>query len=68
MTRSVVLIAEELSPATVDALGPDFEIRRCDGSDPEQLLRVRPVAPPDLEVRTEGVDGRGRELLGDEDD
>ena len=31
--RPVVLIAEELSPATVEALGPDFEIRYCDGAD-----------------------------------
>ncbi|HEY7857288.1 MAG TPA: phosphoglycerate dehydrogenase [Candidatus Nanopelagicales bacterium] len=38
VTKPVVLIAEELSPATVDALGPDFEIRHCDGSDREQLL------------------------------
>jgi D-3-phosphoglycerate dehydrogenase len=37
-TRPVVLIAEELSPATVDALGPDFEIRSCDGSDRGELL------------------------------
>ncbi|MBA2953554.1 phosphoglycerate dehydrogenase [Nocardioides sp. MAH-18] len=34
----VVLIAEELSPATVEALGPDFEIRHCDGADREALL------------------------------
>jgi D-3-phosphoglycerate dehydrogenase len=34
----VVLIAEELSPATVEALGPDFEIRHCDGADRAQLL------------------------------
>jgi D-3-phosphoglycerate dehydrogenase len=33
-----VLIAEELSPATVDALGPDFEIRHVDGSDRSALL------------------------------
>ena len=33
MTKPVVLIAEELSPATVEALGPDFEIRHCDGAD-----------------------------------
>jgi D-3-phosphoglycerate dehydrogenase len=33
-----VLIAEELSPATLDALGPDFEVRNCDGSDRGQLL------------------------------
>jgi D-3-phosphoglycerate dehydrogenase len=38
VTKPVVLIAEELSPATVEALGPDFEIRHCDGSDREQLL------------------------------
>src|SRR3954464_11518930 len=38
MTRPVVLIAEELSPATVGALGPDFEIRRCDGADRGDLL------------------------------
>ncbi|NLJ53340.1 MAG: phosphoglycerate dehydrogenase, partial [Intrasporangiaceae bacterium] len=38
MTKPVVLIAEELSPATIDALGPDFEIRHCDGADREQLL------------------------------
>ncbi|WP_088318922.1 phosphoglycerate dehydrogenase [Kineosporia sp. R_H_3] len=38
MTKPVVLIAEELSPATVEALGPDFEIRSCDGSDRGQLL------------------------------
>ncbi len=38
MTKPVVLIAEELSPATVDALGPDFEIRHCDGSRRADLL------------------------------
>lgn len=38
MTRPVVLIAEELSPATIDALGPDFEVRHCDGADREELL------------------------------
>ena len=36
--RPVVLIAEQLSPATVEALGPDFEIRRCDGTDRAELL------------------------------
>ena len=34
----VVLIAEELSPATLDALGPDFEVRHCDGANREELL------------------------------
>ncbi|NHA68199.1 phosphoglycerate dehydrogenase [Phycicoccus flavus] len=38
MTKPVVLIAEELSPATIDALGPDFEVRHTDGSDRDQLL------------------------------
>jgi D-3-phosphoglycerate dehydrogenase len=36
--KPVVLIAEELSPATVDALGPDFEVRHCDGADRAALL------------------------------
>jgi D-3-phosphoglycerate dehydrogenase len=36
--KPVVLIAEELSPATVDALGPDFEIRNVDGTDRPALL------------------------------
>ncbi|WP_018383494.1 phosphoglycerate dehydrogenase [Wenjunlia vitaminophila] len=36
--KPVVLIAEELSPATVDALGPDFEIRHCNGADRAELL------------------------------
>jgi D-3-phosphoglycerate dehydrogenase / 2-oxoglutarate reductase len=36
--KPVVLIAEELSPATVDALGPDFEIRHCNGADRGELL------------------------------
>ncbi|WP_051552135.1 phosphoglycerate dehydrogenase [Nocardioides sp. URHA0020] len=34
----VVLIAEELSPATVEALGPDFDIRHCNGADRAELL------------------------------
>jgi D-3-phosphoglycerate dehydrogenase / 2-oxoglutarate reductase len=38
VTKPVVLIAEELSPATLEALGPDFEIRYCDGSDRGQLI------------------------------
>ena len=38
MTKPVVLIAEELSPATIDALGPDFEVRHVDGADRSALL------------------------------
>ena len=37
-SKPVVLIAEELSPATVEALGPDFEIRTCNGADRAELL------------------------------
>jgi len=38
VSKPVVLIAEELSPATVEALGPDFEIRYADGADRAALL------------------------------
>ena len=38
MTKPRVLIAEELSPATVEALGPDFEIVNCDGANRAELL------------------------------
>jgi len=38
VTTPVVLIAEELSPATIDALGPDVEVRHTDGSDRSALL------------------------------
>src|SRR6476661_6740111 len=38
VTKPVVLIAEELSPATIDALGPDFEVRTVDGASREALL------------------------------
>ncbi|MDQ4053700.1 MAG: phosphoglycerate dehydrogenase [Actinomycetota bacterium] len=38
MSKPIVLIAEELSPATIDALGPDFEIRKTDGANREELL------------------------------
>lgn len=34
-----VLIAEELSPATVSALGDDFVIRHLDGTVRSELLR-----------------------------
>jgi D-3-phosphoglycerate dehydrogenase len=40
VSKPVVLIAEELSPATVDALGPDFGIRRCNGADRAELLHA----------------------------
>ncbi|WP_166874028.1 MULTISPECIES: phosphoglycerate dehydrogenase [unclassified Salinibacterium] len=38
MAKPIVLIAEELSPATVEALGPDFEVRSVDGTDRPALL------------------------------
>jgi D-3-phosphoglycerate dehydrogenase len=38
VAKPVVLIAEELSPATVEALGPDFDVRSVDGTDRPALL------------------------------
>jgi D-3-phosphoglycerate dehydrogenase len=38
VAKPVVLIAEELSPATVEALGPDFDVRSVDGTDRTALL------------------------------
>ena len=38
MASPVVLIAEALSPATRDALGPDFDVRDVDGTDRTALL------------------------------
>jgi len=38
MSKPVVLIAEELSPATVAVLGDQFEIRNCDGANRPDLL------------------------------
>ncbi|MFA5606565.1 MAG: phosphoglycerate dehydrogenase [Leucobacter sp.] len=37
MTAPVVLIAEQLSPATMAALGPDFEVVHVDGTDRDAL-------------------------------
>ncbi|HYI32786.1 MAG TPA: phosphoglycerate dehydrogenase [Glaciibacter sp.] len=44
MSKPVVLIAEELSPATVDALGPDFDVRTVDGTDRSALLEELAIA------------------------
>ncbi|MEO8094289.1 MAG: phosphoglycerate dehydrogenase [Pseudolysinimonas sp.] len=38
MAKPIVLIAEQLSPATVEALGPDFDVREVDGTDRAVLL------------------------------
>jgi len=38
VAKPIVVIAEELSPATVEALGPDFDIRNIDGTDRPALL------------------------------
>jgi D-3-phosphoglycerate dehydrogenase len=38
VSKPVVLIAEELSPAAVEALGPDFEVRSVDGAARDELL------------------------------
>jgi D-3-phosphoglycerate dehydrogenase len=44
VAKPIVLIAEELSPATVEALGPDFDIRSVDGTDRDALLAAIPEA------------------------
>jgi D-3-phosphoglycerate dehydrogenase len=38
LSKPVVLVAEELSPAGIALLEPDFDVRRADGSDRVQLL------------------------------
>jgi D-3-phosphoglycerate dehydrogenase len=38
MSKPIVLIAEELSPATIAVLGDGFEIRQCDGANRDELL------------------------------
>jgi D-3-phosphoglycerate dehydrogenase len=38
VAKPIVLIAEELSPATLAALGPDFEVVNCDGANRAELL------------------------------
>ena len=40
MSKPVVLIAEELSPATLEALGPDFDVINVDGTDRPALLKA----------------------------
>jgi D-3-phosphoglycerate dehydrogenase / 2-oxoglutarate reductase len=57
VTNPVVLIAEELSPATVAALGPEFEIRHCDGADRDALLRAIADADAVLVRSATKVDG-----------
>ncbi|UNK69462.1 phosphoglycerate dehydrogenase [Microbacterium sp. H1-D42] len=37
-SKPVVLLAEVLSPATIEALGPDFDVRDVDGTDREALF------------------------------
>jgi D-3-phosphoglycerate dehydrogenase / 2-oxoglutarate reductase len=59
VSKPIVLIAEELSPATIDALGPDFDVRVVDGTDrpalleavhPAQAILVRSATTVDQEV------------------
>jgi D-3-phosphoglycerate dehydrogenase len=44
MSKPVVLIAEELSPATLAVLGDGFEILHCDGANRAELLAALPTA------------------------
>jgi len=66
VSKPIVLIAEELSPATVEALGPDFEIRHVDGTDRAALLSALADAKAVLIRSATKMDaeaiGAGREL------
>ncbi len=66
MAKPIILIAEELSPATVDALGPDFDIRNIDGTDRKALLEAIPEAAAILVRSATRVDAEaisaGRQL------
>ena len=44
MSKPIVLIAEELSPATIAVLGEQFEIQNCDGANRTELLSNLPSA------------------------
>ncbi len=44
MSKPVVLIAEELSPATISVLGDQFEIQHCDGANRAELLTALSIA------------------------
>jgi D-3-phosphoglycerate dehydrogenase len=57
VSKPVVLIAEELSPATVDALGPDFDVRNVDGTDRPALLAALADAHAVLVRSATKVDG-----------
>jgi D-3-phosphoglycerate dehydrogenase / 2-oxoglutarate reductase len=59
--KPVVLIAEELSPATIEELGPDFEVRFCNGADRADLLAALPAAEALLVRSATAVDA---EALG----
>lgn len=64
MTKPVVLIAEDLSPATLEALGPDFDVRHCDGSDRAQLLAALPEADAILIRSATTMDAEAIEAAG----
>src|SRR3954470_19565475 len=56
-SRPVVVISEELSPATVAALGPDFEVVHVDGTDRPALLAALARADALLVRSATQVDG-----------
>lgn len=64
MSMPVVLIAEELSPATVAELGSDFEIRYCDGTDRAALLTALAEADALLVRSATRVDAEALEVAG----
>ncbi|QIK68583.1 phosphoglycerate dehydrogenase [Nocardioides sp. HDW12B] len=55
--KPVVLIAEELSPATLEALGSDVEVRHCNGADRGELLAAIADADAVLVRSATKIDG-----------
>ena len=56
MSKPVVLVAEELSPAGIALLEADFEVRRTDGADRAGLLAA--VADVDAIIVRSATQGR----------
>ncbi|HET8561987.1 MAG TPA: NAD(P)-dependent oxidoreductase, partial [Marmoricola sp.] len=57
MAKPVVLLAEELSAAAVAALEPDFDVRRCDGTERSALLAAVAAADALVVRSATRVDG-----------
>ena len=59
MSKPVVLIAEQLSPATIDALGPDFDVRHVDGTGDGAAAGEMALDPPSKVAAAAACETRG---------